>query len=72
MVKLEIFNERWMIKENDRVKTLVEKEGFPAGTIGVVVSIYSEGPQCEVELWDADEYPLDVVTFSFDEIINVV
>lgn len=29
-----------MIKENDRVKTLVEKEGFPAGTIGVVVSIY--------------------------------
>ena len=27
-----------MLKENDRVKTLVEKEGFPAGTIGVVVS----------------------------------
>ena len=41
------------------------------GTIGVVVSIYSEGPQCEVELWDADEYPLDVVTFSFDEIISI-
>ena len=61
-----------MLKENDRVKTLVEKEGFSAGTIGVVVSIYSEDPQCEVELWDADEYPLDVVTFSFDEIISVV
>ena len=61
-----------MLKENDRVKTLVEKEGFPAGTIGVVVSIYSEGTQCEVELWDADEYPLDVVTFSCDEIISVV
>lgn len=70
-MKLEIFNERRMIKENNRVKILVEKEGFPADTIGVVVSIYSEGSQCEVELWDADEYPLDVVTFSFDEIISV-
>ena len=49
-----------MTKENGRVKTLVEKEGFPAGTIGVVVSIYSEGPQCEVELWDTDEYPLEI------------
>ena len=28
-----------MLKEDDRVNTLVEKEGFPAGTIGVVVSI---------------------------------
>lgn len=60
-----------MLKENDRVKTLVEKEGFPAGTIGVVVSIYSECTQCEVELWDADEYPLDVVTLSLDEIISI-
>lgn len=60
-----------MLKENDRVKTLVEKEGFPAGTIGVGVSIYSEGTQCEVELWDADEYPLDVVTLSLDEIISI-
>lgn len=57
-----------MIKENDRVKTLVEKEGFPVGTMGVVVSVYSEGPQCEVEVWDADEYPVDVVTYSVDEI----
>ena len=53
-----------MLKENDRVKTLVEKEGFPVGTIGVVVSIYSEDPQCEVELWDADEYPLDVASID--------
>lgn len=29
-----------MINENTRVKTLVEKEGYPIGTIGVVVSIY--------------------------------
>lgn len=61
-----------MFKEDDRVKTLVEKEGFPAGTIGVVVSIYSEGPQCEVELWDTDDYPLDVVTFSLDEIVSIL
>jgi len=60
-----------MIKENDRVKTLVEKEGFPVGTMGVVVSVYSEGPQCEVEVWDADEYPADVVTYSVDEIEGV-
>lgn len=60
-----------MLKENDRVKTLVEKEGFPAGTIGVVVSIYSEVTQCEVELWDADEYSLDVVTLSLDEILSI-
>ena len=60
-----------MIKENDRVKTLVEKEGFPVGTMGVVVSVYSEGPQCEVEVWDADEYPVDVVTYSVDEIEGV-
>lgn len=63
--------EKVMIKENDRVKTLVEKEGFPVGTMGVVVSVYSEGPQCEVEVWDADEYPVDVVTYSFDEIEGV-
>ena len=60
-----------MIKENDRVKTLVEKEGFPVGTMGVVVSVYPEGPQCEVEGWDADEYPVDVVTYSVDEIEGV-
>lgn len=60
-----------MIKENDRVKTLVEKEGFPVGTMGVVVSVYSEGPQCEVEVWDADEYPVDVVTYSVDEIESI-
>ncbi|MCR4611173.1 MAG: hypothetical protein K5644_04665 [Lachnospiraceae bacterium] len=60
-----------MIKENDRVKTLVEKEGFPVGTMGVVVSVYSEGTQCEVEVWDADEYPVDVVTYSVDEIESV-
>ena len=57
-----------MITENAKVKTLVEKEGFPVGTLGVVVSLYSTGPACEVELWDADEYPVDVVTFLLNEL----
>ena len=57
-----------MINEYDKVKTLVEKQGFPAGSIGVVVSIYTSGPACEVELWDENEYPVDVVTYLFDEI----
>ena len=29
-------------KEYTSVKTLVDKEGVPAGTIGVVVSVYSD------------------------------
>lgn len=57
-----------MIKENMQVKTLVEKEGYKSGTIGVVVSIYSTGPACEVELWDEKNYPIDVVTYLFDEL----
>ncbi len=57
-----------MIKEYDIVKTLVEKEGFPIGSKGVVASIYSTGPACEVEMWDENNYPIDVVTFLFDEL----
>ena len=56
------------MKINSRVKTLVEREGFPEGTIGVVVSIYGEGPGCEVELWDKDNYPIDVITYNFNEL----
>ena len=57
-----------MIEEYARVKTLVEKEAFPAGSIGVVVSIYGDGPGCEVEIWDEDNYPLDVITFDMSEL----
>lgn len=57
-----------MVKVNDRVKTLVEKNSFPAGTLGVVVSLYGEGPGCEVELWDENEYPVDVVTYNSNEL----
>ena len=57
-----------MIKENDIVKTLIEKDDYPAGTIGVVVSLYSPGPACEVELWDEDNCPVDVVTYEAGEL----
>jgi hypothetical protein len=57
-----------ILKENDRVRTLAEKEGFPIGTIGVIVSVYSSGPAYEVELWDSDNYPMDVVTYKLCEL----
>lgn len=60
-----------MIKEYSKVKTIVPKEGFPAGTIGIVVSVYSSGPACEVELWDEHEYPVDVVTYTFNELMEI-
>lgn len=61
-----------MIKEHDLVKTLADKEGFPAGTKGVVVSIYSSGPACEVEVWDENDYPVDVVTYELNELAAVI
>lgn len=63
-----IWRRKNTIKENDRVRTLVEKEGFPVGTIGVVVSVYSSILACEVELWDENQYPVDVVTFLMEEL----
>lgn len=63
-----------MIKENDRVVTLVDKKGFmetgivPSGTIGVVVSLVADGKACEVEVWDETGYPMDVVTYENDEL----
>ena len=59
-----------MIKEYMKVRTLVKKDGYPAGTLGIVVSIYSSGPACEVELWNSDNYPIDVVTYRFDELAS--
>ncbi len=57
-----------MVEENSKIITLVEKKGYKAGTIGVVVSIYSMGSACEVELWDDNDYPIDVITYLFSEI----
>ena len=57
-----------MITENTKIKTLVKKGRYPEGTIGVVVSLYSSGPACEVEIWDKDGYPVDVITYLLNEI----
>ena len=57
-----------MIKENQRVKTRVDKDGYPAGSVGVVVSLYSSGPACEAEVWGEDGYPEDVVTYLLEEL----
>ncbi len=58
----------YMLEEYTRVKTLVKKEGFPVGTKGVIVSMYSSGPACEVEVWDETDYPVDVVTYMLSEL----
>ena len=60
-----------MIKENVKVRTLIEKDGFSIGAVGVVVSLYSNGPACEVELWDDDNYPMDVVTYLLSELEEI-
>ena len=60
-----------MIKENVKVRTLVEKEGFSIGTVGVVVSLYANGPACEVELLDNENYPIDVITYLFTELEEI-
>jgi len=57
-----------MIKEYDRVKTLIKKGKYQAGTIGVVVSFYNTGDVCEVEIWDKNNYPIDVVTYNISEL----
>lgn len=60
-----------MIKEYDRVKTLIDKEKYLQGTIGVVVSFYKDSDACEVEIWNEQNYPIDVVTYKLDEIEKV-
>ncbi len=56
------------IWERDIVKTLVERDGFPIGSKGVVVYVYEEGPACEVEIWNEKNYPVDVVFYYFNEL----
>ncbi len=55
-------------KEYDKVKTLVEKDGYPPFTIGIIVSFYSDTDFCEVEIWDDDNYPVDVVTYNINDL----
>ncbi|MDO4605644.1 MAG: hypothetical protein Q4B23_06675 [Helcococcus sp.] len=58
-------------KEYDKVKTLVEKDGYPPFTIGIIVSFYPESDFCEVEIWDDDGYPVDVVTYELKELKKI-
>ena len=57
-----------MITENCKVKTLIVKKRYPVGTEGIVVSVYTSGPACEVEVWDDEGYPVDVVTYLLSEV----
>lgn len=59
------------MNEYDKVKTLVDKEKYPAGMVGIIVSVYTSGPACEVELWDKNENPIDVVTYEFSELKKI-
>lgn len=54
--------------EGDIVRTLVDKDGFPKGSEGLVVYVYLGGPACEVEVWDKTDYPIDVVFYYFNEL----
>ena len=60
-----------MIKEYDRIRTLVDKGNYSQGTVGVVVSFYSNTNACEVEVWNEQNYPVDVVTYQLNEIEKV-
>ena len=55
-------------KEYDKVKTLVEKDGYPPASIGIIVSFYPSSDYCEVELWDNDGDPVDAVTYETKEL----
>ena len=43
---------------------MLKKRVFAKGTIGVVVSKYAAADVYEVELWNSEEYPVDVVTYK--------
>lgn len=60
-----------MFEEYDLVETLVTREGYPAGTRGVIVGFYSTGPACEVEVWDETDYPMGVATYLLTELRRI-
>ncbi|MBP5254992.1 MAG: hypothetical protein J6Z23_06410, partial [Lachnospiraceae bacterium] len=54
--------------ESTKVRLLAAKEGYPKGTVGVVVRLYRSGPACEVELWNESDDPVDAVTYLLCEV----
>ena len=55
-------------KKNDKVRTLVSRDGYPAGTVGLVVRVHLLDQTCDVRLIDERERPLDVIAFLFGEL----
>ncbi len=55
-------------KKNDKVRTLVNRERYPAGTVGLVVRVHLLDQTCDVSLIDEHDCPLDVITFLFGEL----
>ena len=58
-------------QENDRVETLVDKPNCHKGTKGVIVGVYPNSAVFEVECWDEDNYPFDVITFEAKELKKI-
>lgn len=56
------------IKINILVRTLVEKQGYPAGTLGIIVEIFIDKKSCDVQLLDEHSHPAEVVNYFFSEI----
>ncbi len=54
--------------EGDIVKTKVGKEGYKAGTRGVIVHVFEGHDACVVEIWDDTNYPIDTVDYRFSEL----
>ena len=55
-------------KEYDKVKTLVEIDGYSTAPIGIIVSFYPNSDYCEVELWNADGDLVNVVIYETKEL----
>ena len=45
-------------------KLQLKKDEYPPTTIGIIVSFYPNFDYCEVEFWDTDGNPVDVVTYE--------
>jgi len=56
------------MKEYDMVRTLVEREGFKAGSKGIIVAFYLDGKGVDVEIQDSSGKPIDVATYEISEI----
>lgn len=56
------------LQENTLVLTLVEKQGYPTGSLGIIVDIFAELKSCNVQLLDNQYHPQDIVNYLFSEI----